>query len=498
MHHPDCAHASLRAPASLNVRRGVSVSIYVRSGIIALLIAAVLAPIEAQGVPAAVPLSTPVKQTRVRPLAAENDGQVLPSGPVTGTVDAIMDPDDLFAVALEAGDELTLSLTGPAGSDFDLYLLWPGTSGASDFDVAAAATSRSYPDAVSFDVAQGGSYVLDVHALSGSGSYTLTWSVAPATSDGVMDRWFGSDRYATAIDTSRNTFADGSSHDAVIASGASFADSLTAVGLAGALRCPLLLTKPTAVPGGLLSELTRLGVKDVHIVGGPKAVSDGVATEFVASGMSVYRYGGTDRYDTATKVAREVVAFSAAGTPELVFVARGDLFPDALVVAPVSYAHGYPVILTRPDALPAVTASIIDELRPPRVIIAGGVTAVTAEVAAQIDARPSVVRVDRKGGSDRYETAALIARWAAEEYRAVPAFIGVACGTNYPDALAGGAATGAWGGVVLLTKPTSLSALTRDFIDGQASLGLADRTVVFGGTVAVSDAVYGEIGATLE
>lgn len=433
----------------------------------------------------------------IRPQAAEDDGQGLISTPTTGTLDASLDVDDLYTIPLAAGDRLDITLTAAAATDFDLYLLWPGTSGSADFDIAAAGDAATYPDVLTFDVAQAGTYVLDVHALSGAGSYSVSWAVTSAQCDGVTDRWYGADRYATAIDVSRNTFKDGSSHDVVVASGASFADSLTAVGLAGALRCPLLLSKPTAVPSGLLDEFTRLGATDVHIVGGPSAVSASVAAAITQSGKTVYRYGGIDRYGTAALVAREVAEFSASASPEIVFVARGDLFPDALVVAPVSYAHGYPVVLTRTDVLPAATASIIDELGAQRLVIAGGTSAVSASVAQQLDARPSVTRVDRIGGSDRYQTASLIAMWATAEYRAVPKFVGIASGTNYPDALAGGAATGARGGVVMLTNPKLLSSVTRDRLAALANLGLADEVVVFGGPSAVSDPVYAGIGASL-
>jgi len=434
----------------------------------------------------------------INPQAAEDDGQALTSNPTTGTLDPTLDVDDLYVVSLAAGDRLEVTLSAAAGTDFDLYLLWPGTSGPAGFDIAAAGTAASYPETMAFDVAQAGTYVLDVHALAGSGSYTMTWAVVPATCDGFTDRWFGADRYATAIDTSRNTFPDGSSHDVVVASGASFADSLTAVGLAGALRCPLLLTKPTAVPGGLISEINRLGARDVHIVGGANAVANSVATVFAQAGKVVYRYGGVDRYATAALVAREVSEFSTSARPEIVFVARGDLFPDALVVAPVSYAHGYPVVLTRTDALPPATASIIDQLGARRLVIAGGLSAVSDVVARQLDARPSVTRIDRIGGSDRYETAKLIATWATTEYRAVPAFVGVASGANYPDALAGGAATGAHGGVVLLSPPATLSTVTSSQLGALAELGLADMVVVFGGPSAISEPVYTGIRAALK
>jgi len=496
VHMDTTAHA----PTDVRRQRGVCVVGRIRTVVMLVLILAVSVPHAAFAQPSSAQTAlslAALSEHTITPQSAEDDGQPLVSNPTTGTLDQSLDADDLYAVTLAAGDRLEVTLTASPGTDFDVYLLWPGTSGATDFDIAAAGTAEAYPDPLAFDVAQAGTYVLDVHALTGSSSYSVSWVVVPAVCDGETERWYGDDRYATAIDTSRNTFVDGSSHDVVVASGASFADSLTAVGLAGALRCPLLLTRPTSVPAGLIGEINRLGALDVHIVGGSKAVSDPVARSFAQAGKVVYRYGGADRYATAALVAREVAEFSSSASPEIVFVARGDLFPDALVVAPVSYAHGYPVVLTRTDVLPAATASIIDELGASRLVIAGGLSAVSAPVAQQLDALPSVTDLDRIGGSDRYQTASLIAQWATSEYRAVPAFVGIASGVNYPDALAGGAATGAHGGVVLLSTPALLSTVTRNQLGALSDLGLADTVVVFGGPSAVSEPVYTGIQAAL-
>ena len=63
---------------------------------------------------------------------------------------------------------------------------------------------------------------------------------------------------------------------------------------------------------------------------------------------------------------------------------------------------------------------------------------------------------DRWAGDDRYETASTVAEGGWDNGFGSFDYVGVATGTDYPDALAGGVAAGANGGVVLLTNPTSL------------------------------------------
>ena len=94
-------------------------------------------------------------------------------------------------------------------------------------------------------------------------------------------------------------------------------------------------------------------------------------------------------------------------------------------------------------------------------------------------------------GSDRYDTAARV----AGVFFVNPTMIGVASGTNFPDALAGGAHIGMRGGPLLLTKPTSLTAVTQTYLDANK----AGITVgyVYGGTSAVSDSTLNEIKAAV-
>ena len=90
--------------------------------------------------------------------------------------------------------------------------------------------------------------------------------------------------------------------------------------------------------------------------------------------------------------------------------------------------------------------------------------------------------VTRLAGSDRYASAAAISRATFNPGVAVAY---VATGTNYPDALAGGAAAARDGAPVLLTLPTTLPAATAAELTRLAP----KRIVVLGGPSVVSEAV---------
>ncbi|MDZ4063536.1 MAG: cell wall-binding repeat-containing protein, partial [Coriobacteriia bacterium] len=97
------------------------------------------------------------------------------------------------------------------------------------------------------------------------------------------DRIAYSDRYTTAIEVSRGLYPTGSSPKAVvIANGADakYADALTASGLAGLVKGPVLLVYADALTKDVTSELTRLkglGATKAYIVGGTASVKPVVA-----------------------------------------------------------------------------------------------------------------------------------------------------------------------------------------------------------------------------
>lgn len=478
----------------------------VAGALVCTLACAWVAPASASAMPAAQRSAVLAKELLAGPMAPRRglgassipaSSSPLPASPATGTLDAATASDDLFAVDLVAGQRLTLELTAGAATDYDLYLYWPNATELSTFAIAAAAVATSYPDTLQFDAARAGTYYVNVHAWTGEGPYSLTWSVGPATATPVVRRMAGATRYDTALQISSKTFAEQPSHDVVLVSGEKFPDALSASGLAGVLGCPLLLTRKASLSAGVLAEIQRLGVADVHIVGGTAAVSTDVEDALTGAGYTVYRYGGGDRYATSAVVARAAAAMMR-DTPEMAFVVRGDAFPDALSVAPIAYQHAFPVLLTRSAALSPAAAGVMTDLSIPKVIIAGGTMAVSSDVESAVRGLPSAPRVERVAGATRYGTATEVVRLAVREYLATPSDLGIASGTGFADALSGGSSTGVRGGLMLLTYKTRLAAETRDLLAEYGGLDLVDTVTIYGGTAAIESKVQDAVLEALQ
>ena len=325
---------------------------------------------------------------------------------------------------------------------------------------------------------------LEVRATDRSGNVGAWSAEHCVTADSTyraVARWYGPNRYATSATISRSTFA-ADVPVAFIASGTSFPDALSAGSAAGAAGGPVLLTPATSLPTATRDELTRLRPARIVVLGGTSAVSDTVLTQLEGyTSGTVSRWYGPNRYATSATISRSTFA---ADVP-VAFIASGTSFPDALSAGSAAGAAGGPVLLTPATSLPTATRDELTRLRPARIVVLGGTSAVSDTVLTQLEGYTSGT-VSRWYGPNRYATSATISRstFAAD----VPvAFI--ASGTSFPDALSAGSAAGAAGGPVLLTPATSLPTATRDELTRLRPA----RIVVLGGTSAVSDTVLTQL-----
>ena len=99
---------------------------------------------------------------------------------------------------------------------------------------------------------------------------------------GAVTRLGGATRYATAVEISKATYPGGT-NTVYVATGQNFPDALGAAPGAGRADAPLLLVPTSgAVPGQVISEIRRLGVERIVILGGPGAVDSGVEAQLAA------------------------------------------------------------------------------------------------------------------------------------------------------------------------------------------------------------------------
>ena len=288
-------------------------------------------------------------------------------------------------------------------------------------------------------------------------------------------RLHGPDRYGTAAVVSRQSFTHGVPV-AYLATGSQFADALAA-GPAASGAGPLLLVRRDSIPAVTAEELSRLAPERIVVLGGPTAVSDEAleAARAFTSGP-VTRVAGADRYGTAAKLS---AASMQPGVP-VVYVASGSEFADALTAGPVAANRG-PILLVRPDAIPAETAAELTRLEPERIVVLGGPSAVSDNVMAALS-EFTTGTVTRLSGSDRFTTSVAISQ--ATFTPGVEAVF-LATGAQFADALAAGAAS--HGNVPIL--------LTRQNCVPQAVLDEISRldpgeVRVLGGLGAVSQAAY--------
>ena len=94
----------------------------------------------------------------------------------------------------------------------------------------------------------------------------------------------------------------------------------------------------------------------------------------------VTRLSGSDRFATSAAIS---AASFAPGVP-VVYVANGFNFPDALSAAPVAGKDGAPVLLVSADAIPAAIQTELARLKPGRIVVLGGVNAVSDAVSQQL------------------------------------------------------------------------------------------------------------------
>lgn len=273
-----------------------------------------------------------------------------------------------------------------------------------------------------------------------------------------LSRFAGANRYETAAEISRGTFAPGVDV-AYVARGTNFPDALAVAPFAARQKAPVLLTTTASLPATTVAELQKLRPNRIVVLGDARSVSDSVVSSLRqhATTGSVTRVSGSDRYATAVAVSQESHPRGAA----TVFIASGAGYPDALAAAPAARQLGAPVLLTRPDSLPPLVAEELTRLSPTKVVVLGGTPSVATSVIDEVRAAAPGTRVERWHGSDRYETAAVISRRAGLT-TANRAY--VASGENFPDALAVAPVAGYFRAPLYLTRrypatPTTLTGL---------------------------------------
>ena len=173
-----------------------------------------------------------------------------------------------------------------------------------------------------------------------------------------------------------------------------------------------------------------LAVAALLLGSGPALAATTTQATANSAGLVTTLISGVDRYDTAIRVAR--AGFDT--TVPAVVIASGDDYPDALCAGPLASAIGGPLLLTPTSGLTPSIVAELQALRPLKVYLVGlgsRLDTVGRQVAAEL---PNST-VTALSGSDRYQTAALVAE-ELTELLGTPEKVVIAPGDSFPDALA--------------------------------------------------------------
>lgn len=195
--------------------------------------------------------------------------------------------------------------------------------------------------------------------------------------------------------------------------------------------------------------------------------------------LTAERIYGNTRYETSYNLFNR-----GWSTSETVILASGVDYPDALTATPLAGKYNAPILLSRNttlDAQPELKSTLINKgVR--NVIIIGGQTAIPQVIQDKISALG--INVRRIGGSDRYETSALIAR----EVGVNNGEIALAYGLSFADGLSIASIAAKKQMPILLTRDTLVPNSTKDFMNSNN----INKTYVVGSTTVISDSVLGQ------
>lgn len=213
-----------------------------------------------------------------------------------------------------------------------------------------------------------------LHAIILGGTSAVGQEVQDALEAGFgptnVMRLDGPDRYATANEIAKLVIdSSGPEWDGrvYVATGGNFPDALAAAPAAARKGWPILLANPASG----LSDATKDIIADptnpvtqAVILGGTGAVPSSVQSYLVSevgADPNVYRINGSNRYETAVRVAEDSVAEALLGW-DLVGITTGEKYPDALAGGVLQAKMGSVMLLTPsasldPFAQAAITAN---------------------------------------------------------------------------------------------------------------------------------------------
>lgn len=193
-----------------------------------------------------------------------------------------------------------------------------------------------------------------------------------------VDRLSGTDRYKTSAQIAAKLINDKTT-TLEIASGENYADALSLNNAAEKDKAPILLVRVNAIDKSVEDVIKSSKASLINIAGGEKSVSENTKANIKKiSNATVNRIGGADRYETSILLAKY------SGAKEVVVVASGENFADALVAAPFSAKQNGAILLTSKDKLGQKAEQFIKDTKFNKSYVIGGEKSVSEDVINQL------------------------------------------------------------------------------------------------------------------
>lgn len=228
---------------------------------------------------------------------------------------------------------------------------------------------------------------------------------------GHFTKLAGVDRYATAIEVSKDQFEKGQADSVVIVGGQAKFDGLAAAPLAVSQNAPILLASPkSGLSKDTLDEIGRvaknLSKRTVYIVGGENSVPASVEKQLRDKfDVTVVRLAGADRAATSVEVARRL-GYNNSKNDSTFFVGANGA-ADAMSVSAVAARKDAnnkvsPIVVMKKDGFDRTTREFLTGTT--KAYIVGGLDSVSAQGYRTVKNISTVATLKRISGADRYAT----------------------------------------------------------------------------------------------
>ena len=231
---------------------------------------------------------------------------------------------------------------------------------------------------------------------------------------GQFMRLIGQNRYATAVEVSKEKFENKSAKSVVITGGEAIMDGLSAVPLASVKEAPILLADKNGLSSATMSEIDRVldktYAKTLYIVGGKSSVPESVEKQLKDRfDVAVVRLAGGNRYDTSLEVAKRLSYDEKAD--KNVFVVGGEGAADAMSVSPVAADKTdktstsdrvSPILVVPKDGINKNQRDYLAQNTFTKGFVIGGEGTVATQAFKDLNAKVS--GSERIAGSNRYAT----------------------------------------------------------------------------------------------